>query len=109
MYKSPIELSLVNDWITDISRQISEDHEMRVMAQVQSIVSVDKEELIKALNYDRNQYEKGFTDAKKALQPMCRHVGKCMAYPEVSREYVDWCSLYQCECNCQCIGRCEHA
>ena len=26
-------------------------------------IEVDKEELIKALNYDRNQYEKGYNDA----------------------------------------------
>ena len=54
MYKSPIEV---------ITRQMRTEFEDNVVKAIQDYgVSVDKEELIKALQYDRNQYEKGYAD-----------------------------------------------
>lgn len=52
-------------------------------------------------------YDKGREDAKRVFQPMCRHFGKCMSHPEVSREYYDYCSLYREDCKCQCLWRQE--
>lgn len=98
-YESPITAIY-----EQISNQINQDFEDRIMAEVKMKVdvNVDKEELLKALNYDRGQYEKGKEDAIRVLKPMCRYLGKCMSHPE-TREYHDYCVLYREDCNCQCI------
>lgn len=60
MYESPIEIiqkDIVMKQENDIYKAILE----------QGIV-VDKEELIRALQYDRGQYEKGFADGKAAVE-----------------------------------------
>lgn len=52
--------------IKEISKTLNDELENQVIAVVcEAGIMVDKEELIKALNYDRNQYEKGYTDACK--------------------------------------------
>lgn len=56
MYKSPI--TIIQDQI-----QMKIENDILKAIQRQNIV-VDKEELIKALGYDREQYEKGYEDAK---------------------------------------------
>jgi hypothetical protein len=45
---------------------VMEKKENAIVAKVQTAldVQVDKEELIRALQYDRNQYEKGYMDGK---------------------------------------------
>jgi isocitrate lyase len=69
MYKSPIELielfeldpihSMVEKAIKDVQKQ-QEEHIVQVIKQCG--VNVDKDELIKALQYDRDQYNKGYKD-----------------------------------------------
>ena len=61
MYESPIETIQ-----TEIQTQFEDD----CIKAVQSFgFIVNKEELIKALNYDRKQYEKGYSDGyAKALE-----------------------------------------
>jgi len=75
MYESPIEM---------IQRTINEQmkqEEDRYVYEIEQQVGfhIDKGELIKALNYDRDQYNKGYSDGKavgyelgyqKALQEM---------------------------------------
>ena len=56
MYKSPIEV-ITASMQTDLENQI-------LSSVLKTYVSVDKEELIKALNYDRDQYQKGYADGK---------------------------------------------
>ena len=57
MWKSPIEIQ------QDIVRQVDMVVEDGVMKAIQRFdINVDKEELIKALKYDRDQYEKGYQD-----------------------------------------------
>lgn len=59
MYKSPIEI-ISND---DIALQISQSiNGLIYKAVIDTGVTVDKEELLKALNYDRGQYEAGYED-----------------------------------------------
>ena len=62
MYESPITLN-----IADISSQIREAQAGHLMYEVQQAIGydIDKEELIKALNYDREQYQKGYKDGRK--------------------------------------------
>ena len=57
MYESPITIKT-----EDIARNIMDKQEEYILTQVQMCVDVDKEELIKALKYDREQYEKGWND-----------------------------------------------
>lgn len=62
MYESPIEL-----YISDISQQIAKQQDEQIwQAVVRCVPNVDKEELIRALQYDRKQYEKGYADGKAA-------------------------------------------
>lgn len=54
MYKSPIEI---------IYKQAEMKMENDILRAVQSYaINVDKAELIRALRYDREQYEKGYAD-----------------------------------------------
>lgn len=59
MYKSPIET---------IFKQMRTEHEANVWRAIQDCdIVVDKEELIKALKYDRGQYAKGYADCAEAI------------------------------------------
>ena len=61
MYKSPIEML-----ISDIQHQIvNQQDEQIYQAVVHYIPNVNKAELLRALQYDRNQYEKGYMDGKR--------------------------------------------
>ena len=55
MIASEIETKMENDTLTAIQRYG---------------IDVDKEELIKALNYDRGQYEKGYADRGNKIVPV---------------------------------------
>ena len=58
MYKSPIEVVVKNFQMqmeNDIYKAVREFD-----------IDVDKEELLKALEYDRNQYERGYYDGLEA-------------------------------------------
>lgn len=60
-YISPIELTF-----SRISEELNQKTEKLIMQAVyETGVKIDKEELIKALAYDRHQYEQGYEDAKK--------------------------------------------
>ena len=56
MYRSPIEIICA-----DVQKQVDNDI-YRVVQKYD--IKVDKNELIQALQYDRNQYDKGYADGK---------------------------------------------
>ena len=59
-YESPIQV-VMSEWETSF--------EDNCVKAVQSYgFNINKEELAKALNYDRQQYEKGFEDARRRFQ-----------------------------------------
>ena len=61
MYESPIELITTN-----MMTEIVKNQETEIMRAVQGVgVNVDKDELLKALSYDRQQYQKGYADGVK--------------------------------------------
>lgn len=61
MYNSPIELL-----VTEIQNQIVKQQDEEIYkAVLHYIPNVDKEELLRALQYDRQQYEKGYADGKR--------------------------------------------
>ena len=77
LYESPIELFYKN-----VAAQMEQRTENVVISAVQNVgVNVDKDELIKALEYDRNQYQKGYDDGKNAVVRCkdCKH-----SYEDVS-------------------------
>ena len=59
MYQSPIKLVSTDPVIETIKTKTDE---MIYRAVTHADVQVDRDELIKALQYDRGQYEKGFLD-----------------------------------------------
>ena len=57
MYESPIKI---------ITGQMKTNYEDAIYCAVQNVgINVDREELLKALEYDRGQYEEGFREGKK--------------------------------------------
>ena len=71
MYKSPIDIEYEypdTSFIRAVNKQIDEK---TIEAVVNVGITVDKDRLIKALAYDREQYDKGyddgFNDGRKAL------------------------------------------
>lgn len=76
MYESPIEVT-----ISDIMTEFKQNQEKQIYETIQRMsVNVSKEELIKALNYDRQQYEKGYNDA---IEEFAEEIKKIFA-PTVS-------------------------
>ena len=61
MYISPIDIveTTVNQFCVEMVKQ-KEEHIYQAIINMG--VNVDKEELIRALSYDRDQYNKGFAD-----------------------------------------------
>ena len=58
MYKSPIEI---------MQKEMRVQMENGVLKAVQDVgINVDKAELLKALAYDREQYQKGYADGREA-------------------------------------------
>lgn len=71
MYKyiSPVQLSYNS--IREIEKQMMKEQENKIYKYIVEMgVNVDKYELIKALNYDRNQYDKGYNDALLILNDL---------------------------------------
>lgn len=61
MYKSPIDIIM-----SEIKFDIAKQQEENIVKAVQEYgIDIDYDELIKALNYDRNQYNKGYEDGYK--------------------------------------------
>ena len=95
MYKSPISI------YETAMNTIIEQRENAIFAKVQDAfdVQVDKDELIRALQYDRGQYEKGYADAQAnlVLCRNCKHLmfsdcyGECNKFVRIVRP-DDFCS-----------------
>lgn len=64
MYESPIKVFQSN---------LEMQFEGEILKAVQrTAITVDRDELIRALRYDREQYQKGFDDARKNAVPVVR-------------------------------------
>lgn len=66
MYQSPIEILFGAMKIVEKQNNEIEEYVYEYMQEIG--VNVDREELLKALRYDRDQYEKGFADGQKEKQ-----------------------------------------
>lgn len=72
-YESPIKLfeqfGQIDSLIPQIEKRIQDVREDYVHSMVvKTGIAVDKEELLKALQYDRGQYEKGYADGRLSAQ-----------------------------------------
>ena len=89
MYKSPIEI-----FYGQMRTQLEND----VIKAVQNVgVNVDQNELIRALKYDRDQYEKGYADGKAdtmANLVRCKDCEKWYRHTQVDRERGE-CRRYE--------------
>ena len=86
MYESPIKI---------IYGQMQTQMEGEILKAVMSTdIQVDKEELIRALQYDRKQYECGFIDGHIAAQKELVHCKDCTSW---KRSTIDcgWCSAWE--------------
>ena len=100
-YESPIKITYregIPEFRTfheKIAGEIGEHVESRIMASVQEqmAIEIDRHELIRALNYDREQYGKGYTEG----------------YQEAKRKDKEWIETdhkgtpYLCP-SCQCFS-----
>ena len=83
MYKSPIDI-----YLDEMHTKIDDG----VYGAVQNYgINVDKDELLKALRYDRQQYEKGFADGKIAGYNNIVHCKDCL-----HAKYNDYEGVYKC-------------
>lgn len=96
-YESPITL---------IAGELETKMENDTMQVIQRYgIEVDKEELLKALQYDRDQYDKGYLNGHidgvaQAERMYARPIGTWIR-GKASFGYVDLeCSLCHCECEC---------
>ncbi len=91
MYESPILTTQIGD---QISTELSKQEDESVFSVVKRIyVDVDKDELIKALAYDRGQYEKGYSDGRAARDAeivRCKYCVHRENVPQVITANI-WC------------------
>ena len=60
MWQSPIDIRNLADEISEQFNKDTLDYTIKVVRRI--AVDVDEKELLSALNYDRNQYEKGYKE-----------------------------------------------
>ena len=84
MYESPINL-----YMQEIMSKMENERENAITAKIsESIgVDIDKGELIKALQYDRQQYSKGYADAKAMCESMLDEI-RAEIEEQIERDFV---------------------
>lgn len=98
MYKSPIQAN----YAEPIYEQIRDAFDNEVFKAVQAVnIEVDKDELIKALKYDRGQYEKGYWDGRAYKSPVYTNADRIRAMTDEELEKFI--------CEKSTCGRCGHA
>jgi hypothetical protein len=73
MYESPIKI--IESTTDSLMKAIIKQRDDAIFAEIQSSfgVALDREELIRALQYDRDQYHKGYADGKRdAMEELVR-------------------------------------
>ena len=97
MYESPISLSFTEP----ILQTIKDEQGKYVVQTVQRMgIHVNEEELVKALAYDRWQYEKGFSDGIKESKwiPVTERLPECDLGAEVGN--IEWISCGMVHAGC---------
>ena len=92
-YNSPI--SIISQWVDEQVKEMHKQEETAIMTEITKKigVDVDKDELIRALNYDRNQYEKGFVDGRFSgiceVKSKLVHLKQCQAISKEELKYYE--------------------
>ena len=91
MYESPIKI--IESTIDSLSKAIIKQKDDAIFAEIQSSfgVDLDREELIRALQYDRNQYEKGYSDGKADAEAALVRCKDCKHYEDHKRKIYENC------------------
>lgn len=86
MYESPIN-AIVNEICSDIQKK----EENYIMECVRNVgINVNKKELVKALAYDRHQYEKGYNDGFNKVCDILKEIfGTPCDYTIFNRDVAD--------------------
>ena len=99
-YKSPIEI------IQEEARMHYEDAVVKAIQPY--LISVNKDELIAALKYDRAQYDNGYADGRAARDAEIIRCKDCLYYvPEVDEPHKPtcqrlWGGMTECEADSYC-------
>ena len=89
MYKSPIDLL-----ITEVTNQfVNEQDEVIFKSVLNYVPNVDRSELLRALQYDRNQYEKGYADGKADAMAELVRCKDCKNFTPKGMTYT-WCGWW---------------
>lgn len=103
-YESPITLiqTQTDNFIKEINDKTDE---VILKAVVNVLPQVNKEELIKALSYDREQYSKGYKDrdAEIVRCKECKYRCKEPIYSNSDPQWIIY-SVGDCEVNCKTVG-----
>ena len=100
MYESPIMLLQTDPLIQCVK---NETDTMIIRGVFRAGVHVDKDELIKALEYDRGQYEKGFRDGRMYVPPCPSNADKIRAMSD--GELAGWLERIRLCCSTDLCGR----
>ena len=92
MYKSPL-----TEICENIASQMTKQREDSLVYEIRQTIgyNIDKEELIKALQYDRNQYQKGYADAMAVIDDIKTEINEereC-AYADFERYKVEYLGI----------------
>lgn len=91
MYESPINL-----YMQEIMTTMENERENAITAKISESIGfdVDKGELIKALQYDRQQYNEGYADAKAEYESMLDQIRAEIANDWQLKDFP--CSPFSC-------------
>ena len=110
MYESPITLLKTDPLI----QRIKDETDTMIFQGVARVgVHVDKDELIKALEYDRGQYEKGFHDGRMYVPPCPSNADRIrsMTDEEMADLFDTWirdCDSNDVPCRTFCLQGCSN-
>lgn len=94
MYESPIMLLKTDPMI----QRVKDETDTMIFQGVARVgVHVDKDELIKALEYDRGQYEKGFHDGRMYVPPCPSNADRIRSMTD--EELAEWLAKNDPECD----------
>ena len=131
MYKSPIEI-VVAETTDSLAERAARNLDEQIYIAIQKCgVAVNKEELVRALNYDREQYQQGYEDGVRDIVDdmqefardvaiqfgyYCKHKGRLhishggLSTLEWAFNILDWEDPHPVpECECEIEGCHEHA
>ena len=94
-YQSPIELIMsdMNTHIQNASLEREMNIESTILKAIEKVgVVIDKDELIRAIRYDRDQYQKGYDDRDAEIVRCkdCKHKGQIIHQKDGTNIIVCW-------------------